>query len=197
VAYDPRRGHVIANTTRLVTLVELMTRDEYERIRRLPADQQGDYELGALTGAPFAMRRKTLLGPSRIPGNTPPWGTLAAVDINAGTIHWEIPFGDAPLWHPAGQQLREQGVRGLPNGGGPIVTAGGLVFIGASFDNQFRAFEVETGRQLWSAELPRCAIATPMTCRTREGKQIVVICAGGHGKAGVPTGDYVIAFALP
>ena len=196
-AFDPERGLVVANTSRLGTLVQLLTREEFDRWRAQPVAERGDWEAGGQVGAAFAVRRKTLLTPSRLPGQKPPWGTLAAVDLNAGTIRWEIPFGEAPAWHPAGAALKAQGVRGIPNAGGPIVTTGGLIFIGATFDNRFRAYDVESGAELWSVELPRSAIATPMTYRAANGRQHVVICAGGHGKAGVPIGDYVLAFTLP
>jgi quinoprotein glucose dehydrogenase len=87
-------------------------------------------------------------------------------------------------------------VRGWPGSGGPIVTAGGLVFIGASRDRMFRAFDTDTGAELWRYELPRAAFATPMTYAA-DGRQFVVIAAGGHGKAHLETGDFVVAFALP
>ncbi len=118
------------------------------------------------------------------------------MDLASGDLRWEIPLGVPPTWHPLGPALEEAGVVGLPNGGGPIITAGGLVFIGATIDDHFRAFDVETGAMLWDATLPLSTIATPMTYEI-DGKQYVVIAAGGHGKMGVPTGDYVVAFALP
>ncbi len=196
-AFDPQRGLVVANTSRLGTLVQLLSREDYARWRALPPEERGDWEAGEQVGAAFAVRRKTLLTPSRLPGQKPPWGTLAAVDLNAGAIRWEIPFGEAPEWHPTGAALKKLGLRGTPNAGGPIVTAGGLIFIGATFDNRFRAYDVESGTELWRAELPRSAIATPMTYRAANGRQHVVICAGGHGKAGAPIGDFVMAFTLP
>jgi len=87
---------------------------------------------------------------------------------------------------------------GTPNLGGPITTASGLVFIGAAMDNYLRAFDVETGEELWKGRLPAGGQATPMTYRLREnGKQYVVIAAGGNGRMGTKLGDYVVAFALP
>jgi quinoprotein glucose dehydrogenase len=83
------------------------------------------------------------------------------------------------------------------NLGGAIVTGGGLVFIGASMDARFRAFDVESGRMLWETTVPFSATATPMTYRAASGKQYVVVSAGGYGRVGMPTGDHVVAFALP
>ena len=85
---------------------------------------------------------------------------------------------------------------GVPNGGGPLLTASGLVFIGAAMDDRIRAFDTETGAEVWSAMLPRSGIATPMSY-VAGGKQYVVIAAGGHGKMDLPIGDFVVAFALP
>ena len=86
----------------------------------------------------------------------------------------------------------------MPNMGGPIATAGDLVFVGAAMDSYFRAFDIETGRELWKYRLPAGGQATPMTYRAgRDQRQYVVISAGGHGALGTPRGDYVIAFALP
>ena len=86
---------------------------------------------------------------------------------------------------------------GVPNGGGPMVTASGLIFIGASMDQRFRAIDIETGKELWQTRLPRAGIATPMTYMAADGRQIIVIAAGGHGKMDLETGDFVVAFALP
>jgi quinoprotein glucose dehydrogenase len=123
-----------------------------------------------------------------LPCNPPPWGTLAGVEASTGKIRWQVPLGTVG---PFGW--------GTPTLGGPLTTASGLTFIGSTMDSTFRAFDTETGRELWHASMPASAVATPMTYRAHVGgRQYVVVAAGGH--ANVPhtkLGDYVVAFALP
>ena len=151
-------------------------------------------EFGRMTGTPYAMYREPLLGPSGVPCTAPPWGALTAVDMNTGQIKWEVPLGTIP-------QLafirKEAAGWGSLNLGGSMVTGGGLVFIAAAMDTYLRAFDIETGREVWKAELPASAQATPMTYQGSNGKQYVVIAAGGHGKLGTKRGDSVVAFRLP
>jgi quinoprotein glucose dehydrogenase len=124
------------------------------------------------------------------PAIKPPWGTLSAIDLNTGEYRWRITLGE----HAA---LRARGIppTGTEMYGGPIVTAGGLVFIAATMDARFRAFDKSTGALLWEAQLPAAGYASPSTYRA-DGKQYVVIAAGG-GKLGTPSGDSYVAFALP
>ena len=125
------------------------------------------------------------------PAITPPWGTLNAVDLNKGKIAWQIPLGEHP-------ELAAKGLKdtGSWNYGGPIITAGGLVFIGAAnYDKKFRAFDVKTGKLLWESLLPASGNATPATYEIG-GRQFVVIAAGG-GKRGGESGGKYVAFALP
>jgi quinoprotein glucose dehydrogenase len=124
------------------------------------------------------------------PAIKPPWGTLNAVDLNTGELKWKVPLGE----------YKELTARGIPptgteNYGGPVVTAGGLIFIGATADETIRAFDKETGRVLWQAPLPFGGNATPSTYEVA-GRQYVVISAGG-GKSGRPSGGMIVAFALP
>jgi len=190
VAFDSERGLVLLNMSRVAHVVTLIPRERYnaasERDRRI--------EFGRQAGTPYAMRREVLLSPLGLPCNPPPWGTLAAVDVASGAVRWEVPLGTVRDLAPVPLPIRW----GTPNMGGPIVTASGLVFIGAAMDDYLRAFDVDTGRELWKGRLPAGGQATPMTYRVRaDGRQFVVIAAGGHNRMGTRLGDYVIAFALP
>jgi quinoprotein glucose dehydrogenase len=130
------------------------------------------------------------LDPNGYPAVKPPWGTLTAINLNRGEIDWQIPLGEFA-------ELTKRGIpiTGTENYGGPIVTAGGLIFIGATKDEKFRAFDKQTGKLLWETQLPAGGYATPSTYAVN-GKQYVVIAAGG-GKMGTKSGDAYVAFALP
>jgi quinoprotein glucose dehydrogenase len=191
VSHDPVRGLVIANTNRLAFVVTLVPRDRYEQERATAA--RPGREFAAQRGTPYGMYREPLLSPRGLPCNPPPWGALTAVDLTTGDVRWEAPLGSSPEL----STLTEARDWGSLNFGGSLTTAGGLVFIAAARDTALRAFDVETGRVLWTGDLPASAQATPMTYRARNGKQFVVIAAGGHSALRTKMGDYVVAFALP
>jgi len=190
IAYDPVRGLAIAPNNRLAYEVRLVPRDEFRAARAAGA---GRGEFGAQIGTPYGMYREPLLSPRGLPCNPPPWGALAAVDLGTGEIRWEVPLGA----FPEAAAIPEARNWGSVNFGGALVTAGGLIFVAAARDPTLRAFDVETGKLLWSAELPAAAPATPMTYRTASGRQLVVIAAGGHSAMRTKMGDEVVAFALP
>jgi quinoprotein glucose dehydrogenase len=190
IAFHPGRALVIANVSDLPWTVRLIPR---ERFAEEKAANPGG-EVSPQDGVAYAMTRSVLLSPLGLPCNPPPWGTLAAVDLQSGEIRWQVPFGTVRDIAPIPIPWKA----GVPNSGGPLVTGSGLIFIGAAMDDYLRAFDIETGEELWAARLPAGGQATPMTYRAREGgRQIVVIAAGGHSRAGTTLGDHLLAFALP
>jgi quinoprotein glucose dehydrogenase len=188
LAIDPIRNILIVNTNRVFADVKMVPRAEAEA---RPAT--GKPPLMQALGTPYAYDRTIAVSPFGAPCNRPPWGTLVAIDLNAGKRLWEVPFGttrDAapfPIWFEFG----------VPSVGGPIVTASGLTFIAATTDNFIRAIDVSNGNELWRARLPAGGQANPMTYRLRrDGKQYLVIAAGGHGVLGTKQGDSLIAYSL-
>jgi quinoprotein glucose dehydrogenase len=186
VAFAREEGLLIAPTNRLAALVRLVPQAEVGSYRK----QHPDRETTEQRGAPYAMSRIFLRAPSGLPCNPPPFGTLVAVDAATGKVRWEVPLGQLPF----------PGARpewGSVNLGGPLATAGGLVFIGASVDPVIRAFDAATGALLWKGTLPASARSVPSTYLGPSGKQYVVIAAGGHDTAFGPLDNAVVAFRLP
>jgi quinoprotein glucose dehydrogenase len=192
LSYDPARGILVGAVNRFAAVVQLFPR------AHAPAatgpNIRLESEVGPMLQTPYVMTRTYLLNFDRggLPQTKPPWGTLAAVNLKTGALQFEVPLGFMldPQQYPEAEQW------GSISLGGPITTAGGLVFIGATRDNHLRAFDIETGTLLWQFVLPAGAQATPMTYEIA-GTQYVLIAAGGHGKLGTTLGDYVFAFALP
>ncbi len=185
-AYDPERHLLFANTNRLVAWVKLIPREKYDAETHADRNNRIYGEFAEQSPSAYGLYRTFMFSPSGVPCNAPPWGTTEAVDLFSGKKTWSAALGTMV----PGQQT------GSINLGGPMVTAGGLVFTSANIDPYLRAFDSETGKELWKYELPASAQATPMTY-TLNGKQYVVIAAGGHGKLHSKQGDYVVAFTLP
>lgn len=154
--------------------------------------QTADLELSFVQEIPYtATGHNEFKDPDGFPVNAPPWGTLSAIDLDAGRIIWQVPLGTYP-------ELEAQGLppTGTFNMGGPVVTAGGLVFIGGAMDERFRAIDKASGEVLWQYQMDAGGYATPATFAV-DGKQYVVIAAGGGGKPGTKPGDAYYCFALP
>jgi quinoprotein glucose dehydrogenase len=164
--------------------VKLIPRDQFAAARKNGED--GEYT--AQVGTPFGMFRRPLLSPkAHLPCVPPPWGMLTAVDMVHGTIRWQVPLGTFAEGLPAGSISL----------GGPIVTAGDLVFIAGTLDPYIRAFDVETGKELWKGKLPTSAHATPMTYEMGK-KQYLVIASGGHPHVDQELqSDALVAYTLP
>ncbi|NIB40553.1 pyrroloquinoline quinone-dependent dehydrogenase [Pseudomaricurvus alkylphenolicus] len=187
IAYDAASGLAVVNSSNLVSSVTLVKRDEYDKEKH-----PGSYY--EMKGAPYVMARNVLLSSiTGAPCNPPPWGNLTAIDMNTGETRWRIPFGQVELFGP----FKSPQAWGAPNQGGPIITAGGLVFIGASPDSLLRAYDLHTGELLWKGDIPAPAIATPMTYAYGEKpQQYVVIAAGGHDGFETVKSDAIVAFRL-
>ena len=196
VAIDPVRQIAVVPVNRLAAMVQLLPRADFDLEKARAGEQRlgDDFEYNFMHGTPYVMRRRILLAPSRVPCTPPPFGTLVAVSLRTGLRLWEVPLGSASAIFPPEIAAKLSPDWGSPNLGGPIATAGGLVFIGATLDRSLRAFDIETGRELWRGALPQSAKATPMSYRLASGEQFVAIAVGGGGAWGV--GDHVVAFRL-
>ena len=188
VAIDAASDIVYVNTNRLVHVITLFPAGELEAMRK----KFPGIEISPQTGTPFGMKREFLLSPWGMPCNAPPWGVLTALDLRAKKILWETNLGTLEDIAPVPIALGW----GAPNFGGPLVTRGGIVFIGAALDRYLRAFDAKTGAELWSGRLPAAGAATPMTYEW-QGRQYVVIAAGGRAETNLPMSDQLVAFALP
>lgn len=213
-AIDRARGKLIVNTLHLGTIVHMIPREQcnadgsqgihsksdaatapIQKASHIDPIASGPFLDEPSEGTPYCDRRWIgFVSPLGAPCTPPPWGTLAAIDLKSGDVDWQVPLGTTrdmapfPFWF----------IKGSPNLGGPVVTASGLTFIGATTDHFLRAFDTETGEELWKGRLPTSGHGLPITYQLREdGPQYVVIAAGGHASLKTPPGDYLIAFSLP
>ncbi|MAG30273.1 MAG: hypothetical protein CL908_05180 [Deltaproteobacteria bacterium] len=190
LSIDPERNQLVVNSMRNPFIVKIVPREDADGL-------EGTDLVGAQPqeGTPYVVVRAPLLSSWGMPCTPPPWGQLTSIDLATGQIRWQVPLGHLQELAPAFGRFFEWGT---PSQGGPIQTAGGLVFISATMDKTFRAFDVDTGEMLFSAPLPASGHATPMTYRVRpDGRQFVVIAAGGHFPLGSESDDVLVAYALP
>ncbi|MGH9315305.1 MAG: pyrroloquinoline quinone-dependent dehydrogenase, partial [Vicinamibacterales bacterium] len=192
IAHDRVNNLLIMPVNNIAAEVRLIPRDNVDAERKA-GRLGGDFEYAPQRGTPYALVRRLLLGPkASLPCTPPPWGTLAAVRAATGEIAWQVPLGQIM----GTEKVPDAAQWGSIALGGPIATAGGLVFTAGTLEAAIYAFDVQTGKLLWKGTLPTSARSTPMTYLGRDGRQYVVISAGGHGvPIGPPLGDYVVAFA--
>ncbi|WP_157220854.1 membrane-bound PQQ-dependent dehydrogenase, glucose/quinate/shikimate family [Flavisphingomonas formosensis] len=201
-AVDPERGFMTVNTMEMPFRIHLVRADSTEGRKMIAAAARGGENAKAPIyyqqfGTPYVAVVQAWIGPFGAPCSAPPWGKLTAVDLKTRRVLWSQILGTARDTGLFGTRLGLPIKTGVPNLGGSILTRGGLLFIGATTDQYLRAFDARSGAELWKARLPAGAQATPMTYRGRDGRQYVVITAGGHGALGTRYGDYTLAFALP
>ncbi len=191
VAIDPARRVAYFNASNIAFSVRLIPREAFERERAGGRGLLGLREFAPMHGTPYGMVREPVLGPLGVPCTPPPWGSMGAFSLDTGALLWRVKLGATPDRVPF--TLFEQG---LPSLSGVVVTAGGLVISGSTADGFLRAHDAETGAELWRDRLPAAGAANPMTYAV-DGRQYVVIAAGGHGKLGTRRGDWIVAYALP
>ncbi len=195
VAVDPQRQAVFATPTYLAFISKLIPRED-DTTLYVQGDERPQDSLPALNenfGAPFAVQLSAFTSALGLPCQQPPWGYIAGADLTTGEVAWIRKNGtvrdSSPLPFPFEM--------GVPNLGGPIMTAGGVAFLSSTLDYYLRAYDVTTGEELGKHRLPAGGQATPMTYTGADGRQYVVVAAGGHGSLGTKAGDDVIAYALP
>jgi quinoprotein glucose dehydrogenase len=193
LAWDPGRRIAVIPVNRIAAEVQLIPRDSLDLSAARAESERLNlgYEYNVMSGTPYVMRRRILLSPGGLPCSPPPFGTLVAVDLDRGEKVWEVPLGSIEALVPALGELPAGW--GSVSLGGPITTAGGVVFIGATLDRSLKAYDIETGEELWRGVLPASGKATPMTYQMG-GVQHVAIAVGGGGAWG--EGDWVVVFRL-
>ena len=195
VAVDPQRQAAFTTPTYLAFVSTLVPRPD----ATAQVVQGGHPPKGSLPalnenfGAPFAVKLHPFTSPLGIPCQAPPWGYVAGADLATGKIAWKHRNGTVRDLSPVPLPIR----MGVPNLGGPVMTAGGVAFLSGSMDDEVRGYDVHDGRQLWESRLPAGGQATPMTYTGSDGRQFLLVIAGGHGSTHTKAGDYVIAYALP
>ncbi|TCV92353.1 quinoprotein glucose dehydrogenase [Luteibacter rhizovicinus] len=192
ISVDPNRQLMLINPSYMAFQSRLIPKEELAKMEVKMATSETN-GIKDTKGIPYAIELSAFLSPLGIPCQAPPWGYVAGVDLQTGRTAWQHKNGtivdSAPL--PIPMPL------GVPSLGGMVTTAGGVTFLSGTLDYYVRGYDVRTGRKLWEARLPAGGQATPMTYADKNGKQYVLVTAGGHGSLGTKQGDTVIAYSLP
>jgi len=195
IAVDPQRQVAFTTPTYLAFISQLVPRAD-DKTMYVQDENRPQDSLPALNenfGAPFAIKLSAFTSALGLPCQAPPWGYVAAADLTTGNIAWMHKNGTVIDSSPLPLPFK----MGVPNLGGPIMTAGGVAFLSGTLDQYVRAYDVSNGEQLWESRLPAGGQATPMTYTGADGRQFLLVVAGGHGSLGTKAGDDVIAYALP
>lgn len=193
VSVDTQRGLVAVNTLRFANFGRLIPRKDAPAL----GGGGGGSVIFPMAGTPYVFAQTLFMSPLGVPCQPPPYGTINVLDLKTRKLLWSKSLGTAAGSGPFGMPSRLPIRMGVPNMGGSVVTAGGLVFIAAAQDRMLRAYAIDTGRELWHAHLPAVAAATPMSYVSPTGRQYIVIASGGHYGIPGPVGGSVLAFALP
>ncbi|AJY45946.1 membrane-bound PQQ-dependent dehydrogenase, glucose/quinate/shikimate family [Martelella endophytica] len=202
VAIDPKDRILVANYNDMPNFNQLIPREKADEMGLKPINEGGERKSAEgkgdpQTGSPYAINVNAgWQMPTGMLCSAPPYGHIRAIDLDTGKTLWDEPFGSAVNNGPFGIPTHLPLTIGTPNNGGPLVTAGGLIFIAATTDNKFRAIDLKTGKVVWETDLPAGGQANPMTYE-ENGRQFVVLAPGGHHFMKTKVGDDVIAWALP
>jgi quinoprotein glucose dehydrogenase len=199
VSVDVDRGIMLVNWMRMPSRVELITRDEARKrgFRVYDGHEGQGGGMQPMENTPYAANAAPFLSPLDMPCIAPPWGLITAVDLSSGRVIWNKAFGTGRDSGPLGIASHLPITMGVPNIGGSVTTRSGLVFIGATAERDLRAFDVETGQELWHDRLPGGGQATPMTYQSPSGRQFVVIAAGGQPRMQSRLSTKIVAYAMP
>lgn len=189
IAVDPKKQVMFGMPLHLAFVSKLIPQSE---INKGDGVNTGEHGVNANAGAPYGISLTPFLSPIGVPCQQPPWGFVAAAGLQNGKIYYQRKNGTIRNMNPLGLAIK----MGVPGIGGPMITGSGVVFMAAAVDNNFRAYDLDSGDVLWNVEIPAGGQATPMTYLNSQGEQMVVLVAGGHGSVGTTLGDYVLAYKL-
>jgi len=187
LSVDPKRRILVVNTLNLAAEVRLIPEASFKQVAENAPES---FQNTMMNGTPWGMQRRIIMSAFGVPCSPPPWAEVVAIDLKTGRELWRRPHGQVKI-----SFFETPEEWGSPGMGGTMVTASGLVFLGASMDKTFRAYDIETGNVIWRHDVPNSAMASPMSFE-HDGKQYVVVAAGGHAGFG-EFGDALVAFALP